>query len=48
MDPDEHRLEIEAKYPNNEMRDEMVERCKDTVNRHLGMYGSDTNKRKMY
>jgi hypothetical protein len=30
------------------MRDEMVERCKDTVNSHLGMYGADENKRKMY
>jgi catechol 2,3-dioxygenase-like lactoylglutathione lyase family enzyme len=48
MDPDDHRLEIETKYPNNEMRDEMVERCKDTVNAHLGMYGSDKEKRKMY
>jgi catechol 2,3-dioxygenase-like lactoylglutathione lyase family enzyme len=48
MDPDDHRLEIECKYPNNEMRDEMVERCKDTVNSHLGMYGADENKRKMF
>ena len=48
MDPDEHRLEIEAKYPNNEIRAGVLERGKDTVNTHLGMYGSDPEKRKMY
>lgn len=48
VDPDEHRLEIEATYPTQEMRDAVVERGKDNVRLELGLHGADTVKRKVY
>jgi catechol 2,3-dioxygenase-like lactoylglutathione lyase family enzyme len=48
MDPDDHRLEIEAKYPNNDIRAGVIERGKESMNTHLGMYGADAQKRKMF
>lgn len=48
VDPDEHRLEIEATYPTRELRDAVVDRGKDEVRLELGLHGGDTAKRKVY
>lgn len=48
VDPDDHRLEIEAKFRSNEIRDGVVERGKDGRRPELGMHGADPAKRKMY
>jgi hypothetical protein len=41
LDPDGYRLEVEAIYPNNEMRDEVLERGKENRNAEMGLYGGD-------
>ena len=48
VDPDDHRLEIEAKFASNEVRNGVVERAKGQENRQLGMHGADETKRKMF
>ena len=48
VDPDGHRLEVEARYPAAEMAAEVIERGKTNVRHDLGLYGADENKRKMF
>jgi catechol 2,3-dioxygenase-like lactoylglutathione lyase family enzyme len=49
VDPDEHRLELEATYPTTEMRAEVVKRGEAAgQNKGLGLHGGDDNKRKVF
>lgn len=48
VDPDEHRLEVEATYATQEFRDAVVERGKDNQRKDLGLHGGDEVKRKVY
>ena len=49
VDPDEHRLEVEATYPTTELRAEVVKRGEAAgQNKQLGLHGGDENKRKVF
>ncbi|HLI19837.1 MAG TPA: VOC family protein [Stellaceae bacterium] len=45
VDPDDYRLEIEARYPTAQEAAEVVARGKAERNAHMGLYGGDTVKK---
>lgn len=47
VDPDDFRLEVEAKFPTAEQAAEVIERGQASRNAKLGLYGGDAEKKKM-
>jgi catechol 2,3-dioxygenase-like lactoylglutathione lyase family enzyme len=41
LDPDGHRLEVEATFPNNELRQEVLDRGKANRREDMGLYAGD-------
>lgn len=47
LDPDNYRVEVEARFPTGKEAEEVLERGKESRNEEMGLYGGDKELRKL-